>query len=232
MDSNETQTPSSAPKTEARFSKAGKAAAFVGAGALGATILTGVAFAAPNSPTPSPSVASSTAPKSIQGGDRDHDGPGRGMGRDHGPGRGMGGHVLHGEAVVKDDVTGAVKTVRTVEGTVTAVDGTSITVKASDGFTQKFTVDAKTTYDRMPANATPGQRPDMTKSAGKLSDIKVGDVADINGTVSGDTVTATQVRSMTAAQAKQFEAERKAHEAQEQQQRLQANPSASASPSA
>lgn len=248
----ESTTPTSTPeKSERRLSKAGRAAAFVGAGALGATILTGVAFAAGNNEASPNPAASSVAPQQgpMNGGrmgDRDGDrGPGGPGGRGgHGPGFGMGagpgGELLHGEAVVKD-ANGKIQTVRTVEGTVTAVTGDSITVKAADGFTQTFVVNSSTTYHRPPANLgqNQGQRPDPSKDTGKLSDIKVGDVADITGTVggngSGSTVTATHVRSMTAAQAKQFEQLRKQHEAQEQQERQQnqqANPSSSATPGA
>ena len=65
-------------------------------------------------------------------------------------------------------------------GTVTAVDGSVITVKRTDGTTATITTDASTAFT-------------VTKTIA-LADLKVGDHVSANGDVDGATVTATSVR--------------------------------------
>ena len=185
------------------------------AGAVIATGITGVALAADSSPTPS-SSATSSATSSAGSSAGAKDGPDRGGQRDHGPGRGgrggllgeRGSEPLHGEMVVKA-ADGTVSTVQMVRGTVTAVTASSITVKAEDGYTATFAVGA-TTEVRVGLPVR-GSDP-STSSTDTIADVKVGDVADVHGTVSAGTATATEVRAMTAAEAAQLEADRAAHE--------------------
>ena len=187
-----------------------KGAALVGAGALGATILTGVAYAATNTAN---SVASS-AVAAVDG----HRGPG-GMGDMGGPGKGgfghggpggMGGELLHSEATVETS-DGTIEQVRSIRGEVTAVSADSITVRASDGFEQTFAVNAETEVDKSRNEAT-------------ITDVVVGDIAMVKGIVSGDTATADHVAAMTATEAAEMEAEREQRRTemmQEMEERLQ-----------
>ena len=185
-----------------------KGAALVGAGALGATILTGVAYAATNTAN---SVASS-AVAAVEG----HRGPG-GMGDMGGPGGkggfgpgGMGGELLHSEATVETS-DGTIEQVRSIRGEVTAVSADSITVRASDGFEQTFAVNAETEVDKSRNEAT-------------ITDVAVGDIAMVKGIVSGDTATADHVAAMTATEAAEMEAEREQRRTemmQEMEERLQ-----------
>lgn len=175
-----------------------KAAALVGAGALGATIVTGVAFAA--DPTPSPSASSSTGSDDGMGGREgrggDHGGPG---GHRGGGMMGFGGEVLHGDATV-ETTEGTTQTVRVVRGEVTAVSDTAITVRATDGFEQTFVINAETDVHKSRDDAA-------------ATDIAVGDQAIVQGVVAGDTVTAERIGAMTAAEAAEMEtkmAERRA----------------------
>lgn len=186
------------------------------AGAVLATSITGIAMAADSSPSPSSSSSSSsgasgaTDPAGGPAGDGQRGGP-----RDGGPGRGgmlgaPGTEPLHGEIVVQAE-DGTVSTVRMIRGTVTAVSSTSITVKAEDGYSTTFAVDASTTvHSGLRPHGKPGDA--AVDTAGSISDVAVGDVADVHGTVSGSSATATRVHSMTAAEAEQAEADRLAHE--------------------
>ena len=88
--------------------------------------------------------------------------------------------IEHGEWVTKDS-TGADVTHDAVGGTVTAVSASSITVKASDGFSESFAV-GSTTKIHVKGNKT-----------ATIANVKVNDRAVVAGTKSGSTVTATQV---------------------------------------
>jgi len=110
-------------------------ATVVGAVALGAT---GWAAASSNSATPA-TVAASPSPSSS-------DGPHGGWGgwggwRGHGPGWGgpgaRFGGALHGECVSQKD-GGGTQTTAFQRGTVTEVTSDSVTVRSSDGFTQRY----------------------------------------------------------------------------------------------
>lgn len=177
----------SSPKTT-RFAKA---AALVGAGALGATIVTGVAFAA--DPTPSPSMSSGTGAGTMsREGRGDHGGRGGMMG--------FGGEVLHGDATV-ETTDGTTEVMRVVRGSVTAISDTSITVKSTDGFTQTFVINPDTDIHKSRTDAT-------------AADVAVGDAALVAGVVSGDTVTAERIHAMTAAEEADMQALREQRQAE------------------
>jgi hypothetical protein len=192
------------------------------AGAVLATGVTGLALA-DDTATPSPGASSSAPGSDAASGTTDQRGPGGmrdgrggpggmhgmrgGPGGMHGMRGGPMGEALHGELVVKAQ-DGTISTVRQVQGTVTAVTSTSITVKAEDGYTATFAVNSDTevrtglpTRDRDSAEST-------TQS---IADVSVGDVARVHGTVSGDTATAQHLHAMTAEQAATLEAERQQH---------------------
>ncbi len=167
------------------------------AGAIIATSLTGIAMA--EDASPSPSTGTSTAPDGREFGSM-HEGMGMrgGMGRHGGMHGDRLGQPVHGESVVKKD-DGSFVTVRDIRGSVTAVSATSITVKAEDGFTSTFAVDGDT--DVRTGLPTRGSG----SATGSISDVKVGDIAHVRGTVDGSSATATEVHGMTAEQAKQME---------------------------
>ena len=98
-----------------------------------------------------------------------------------GRGPGMDGRPVLSEAVVQL-ADGTYATVRSISGTVTAVSASSITVKASNGATRTFAVDASTTVAK-------------DGSAATIAGITVGDSVHVHGTVSGDTITATRVHA-------------------------------------
>jgi len=191
----------------------------VAAGAILATGVTGLALADDQS-TPAPSASSSagattesTAPNGRgmdgRGMDGRHGGPRGGMHGMRGPG--PLGEALHGELVVKAD-DGTISTVRQIRGTVTAVDGTSITVEAEDGYTSTFAITADTEV----RVGLPQRGMDPQASTSTIADVSVGDVAHVHGTVSGSTATATHLMAMTAEQAAELEALRAQHEAEHQ----------------
>jgi len=195
--------------TTAKFAKA---AALVGAGALGATILTGVAFAQDTDTDTRPAPMGAMTPgERGPGGAHGERGPGgahgeRGPGGKHGFVRGFDGEVLHSESVVQTP-TGTVQTITSVRGSVTAVSDTAITVRASNGYERTFAVNSDTTVHRSGAE-------------GAISSVAVGDVAMVSGVLTGDTATADRVHAMTAEEAAERESERAERRAQ-MEQRLQ-----------
>lgn len=218
------------------------------AGALLATGVTGIAAAADSTPSPSATSGSSGTAKSapqngakggLQGTDRQQGRDGQGGGRHGGPKGGMlggpGGQALHGEIVVKK-ADGTISTVRLIDGTVTAVTSDSITVKAADDFTATYTVNATTDIHVGLPTGRPGHDAQGTSGStttkpatSTIADVKVGDVARVEGTVSGSTATATEIHAMTAAQAAQLEQQRQQHDAQRGAQAPGATASSSAS---
>lgn len=157
------------------------------AGGLAVTVGTG-AFAT-SSPSPAPSSSadpspggsdkgSDSSPDRAQGkggpGGR-HGGDGRRGGMGGGVGGGMGGGiggmrgaggtgpVLHGELVVQDGT--ATRTVLVQHGTVSAENGSTLTVKSSDGFTVTWTTNSTT--------------------KGSLDEVEVGDTVGLRGTKTG-----------------------------------------------
>lgn len=190
------------------------------AGAMLATGVTGMALADDSTSSPSSSASAPGAPGSgVPGqdgrGDRGMRG-GPGMG-DHGmrggPGmgdRGMrggpGGEALHGELVVKA-ADGTISTVRQIRGTVTAVSASSITVTAEDGYTATFAV----TSDTEVHVGLPDRSADPATDTDAITDVAVGDVARVHGTVSGSAATAAHVMALTADEAAQLEQLRQQH---------------------
>lgn len=110
--------------------RAATAAAFVAAGAVAATVLTGVATAGPAATSGTAATAASGTADSTAPGAR------RGMMRD----------VLHGSLTLKTD-TGT-KVVDVQRGEITAASATSVTVKSTDGFTATYAIGESTVVRR------------------------------------------------------------------------------------
>jgi hypothetical protein len=150
--------------------KAATAAAWVTAGALGATILTGVASAGSFGPMqagPTAVASSSTADSTAAATAR------RGMMRD----------VLHGSLTVTTG-TGT-KVVGVQRGEITAASATSVTVTSTDGFTATYAISDATTVRR-----------DRSTVSG--ADLVVGDTAMVRATSgSADVVRALSPDALT-----------------------------------
>src|SRR4051812_35150684 len=145
-----------------------------GGAAIGAAVSQlGVTGAA--SPTPKPN--SSVAPA------RPFPHPGQGFGH-RGPGHGGGlaglGRVLHGQATVQAP-TGGTKVMSLQTGAITAISGSQVTVKSTDGFTTTYTVDKDT-------------RIVLRGTQGALSSLKSGDTVPVLAVKSGSSWTAKAVR--------------------------------------
>ncbi len=82
-------------------------------------------------------------------------------------------HALHAQWVTHDKKTNADVTHDEIKGTVTAVSTTSITVKASDGVTQTYTVASGTTVHA---------KGDTKAAPGTIGQVKTGDQAIVIGT--------------------------------------------------
>ncbi|MCW2924169.1 MAG: hypothetical protein JWM98_1573 [Thermoleophilia bacterium] len=155
--------------------------------------------AATKAPAAAAATAAATPPAGMRG---DFDGGPGGGGHRGGGGHGGGGRGgVHSESVRPDpDGTGFITTVED-SGTVTAIDGTTLTVKegtATETFdTVKVTVDGTVTVDR-------------NRAASKLSAVKVGD----HVRVSKDG-TNTRIEATTAAFEKAQDAQRAQHEQQD-----------------
>jgi hypothetical protein len=145
------------------------------AGAVGAAILgTGAAALAEtgtSGSTATPSSTSATASPSVAP-----------LGRLSGKLKVALGRFEHGSWVAADKSTSTDITHDAVKGAVTAVSPTSISVKASDGFSETFVVDTATAV-----------RIKGTKAAGAIGSVKVGDTVLVTGTKSGSTATAKHV---------------------------------------
>ena len=87
----------------------------------------------------------------------------------------LGQHVLHGEFTVQTKQ--GVKLVDTEIGVIMALTPTSVAVRASDGYTQTWVLDAST---HVRAN----------RQKGTLSDLKVGETVRLLGPSSGGSATA------------------------------------------
>jgi hypothetical protein len=97
----------------------------------------------------------------------------------------QGGHFTGGSYMHKQSGVG---------GTVTAISGSTITVQGKNS--TSYTVDATAAkISKITAPATPGTKPTITTIT--LADIQVGDTLRAQGTVSGTTVTATQITDGT-----------------------------------
>lgn len=186
-------------------------------GALLATGATGLAMADDSGSAPAAGSSATQVPGSgntgpdgvtgLRGGpDGGKHGPG-GPGGRHGMPGGPGGEALHGEAVVKA-ADGTISTVRQIQGSVTAVSTTSITVEAEDGYAATFAVTSETEV-RTGLPARDGSGPEA--STGSITDVAVGDVAHVGGTVDGSEATADRVHAMTADEAATMEQLRQQH---------------------
>lgn len=116
-----------------RIRRAATASAWVAAGALAATTITGLAFASgvPTA-TPSSSPAAVAAPGVTDGrADR---------------GARILRHVLHGQLTLR--TTTGTRTVDVQRGKVSAASPTSVTVVSTDGFTATYTISSSTTVRR------------------------------------------------------------------------------------
>jgi hypothetical protein len=91
----------------------------------------------------------------------------------------MAGRVVHGEVVARGR-GGTLVTVDAQRGAVVQVSATAIDVRSTDGFRQRYVVNADTKLrkDKKPAN---------------ISDVKTGDVVRVVATRSGSTRTAKAV---------------------------------------
>lgn len=152
------------------------------AGAVGAAILgTGAAALAETGTSTSTSASASTSPSTSSPATTSGSAAGK-------PGQLKGklkealGRFEHGSWVSSDKSTSADITHDAVKGAVTAVSPTSISVKASDGFSETFVVNSDT-----------GVRIKGTKAAGAIGSVKVGDTVLVTGTKSGTTATAKHV---------------------------------------
>lgn len=171
----------------------GAAAVLSGTGALAA------------SPSPTPTASGSATPgygpgKANGPGARTGDRMGKGGPGGFGLGR-LGGTMLHGEVVVQKADGSGTETLLVQRGTVTAKDGSTVTVKSTDGFTVVWTVTSDTLIragkapsSSTPSSSTPSASPtpsappaQRTKPAnGTLADVAVGATVDVVGTKTGD----------------------------------------------
>jgi hypothetical protein len=141
--------PLPAPSRPARTARA---AAWVAVGAVGASVLTGIAVAADRPAAAARSSVSSTT-AGVEAGPRD-------LLR-------RAGRVLHGEFVVADR-EGAARTMLVQSGEVTAVDGATLTVKSNDGWIATWT-------------ATDETRVREGRTKADAADISVGDRVRVTG---------------------------------------------------
>lgn len=93
--------------------------------------------------------------------------------------------VAHAQWVSKDGRTGAFVTHDAVRGDISAVSGTSITIKTADGTSETFLVNGSTKVHVRGAQKA-------AKTPDSISKVKVGDRVGVLGTGAG-TMTATQI---------------------------------------
>ncbi|MCX6461878.1 MAG: hypothetical protein NTZ03_16405 [Actinobacteria bacterium] len=203
-DDGVTGTPEELTSTT-RTHRTGRAIALVAAGAIAATVVSGIAFASNNNPDPANQGQA-------QGGVRHRDGDrGGGMMGDREGGPGMGGpgmggpggkrggmmgdlgmlaagaNVLHGEVVVKK-ADGTTVTIRVQGGTVKSASASELIVTSSDGVEQTWPLTDATHIHRGAGDA-------------KAADIAAGDTVTVIGEVSGSTVTTVRVEALSPEQA-------------------------------
>ena len=187
-----------------RTHRTGRAIALVAAGAIAATVVSGIAFASNNTPNPANQGRTQGGLPGYGGdGDRGHGmmGEGGGMG---GPGMGgpggkrggmrgdlgmlaAGANVLHGEVVVKK-ADGTTVTIRVQGGTVKSASASELIVTSSDGVEQTWPLTASTHIHRGGSDA-------------KAAAIAVGDTVTVIGEVSGSTVTTLRIEALSPEQA-------------------------------
>jgi hypothetical protein len=157
-----------------RWRPIGVAAAVVGLVSGGVLV---TAFAASGSDSP-PASASPSASPSASAGSGQADGHHGGRGPLAGLGRAGLGPPLHGELVVPKKDGGGNQTVVVQAGTVTAVSGTSVAVRSTDGFAATYVVTSQTRVGR---------------DGAKITSIKTGASVRIAATKDGSTLTALMV---------------------------------------
>lgn len=105
---------------------------------------------------------------------------------------------VHSESVARK-ADGTFETQLSQRGTVEAVNGTSISVRSEDGYSQAYTVNAETRIMQVPAPETDGSAAQdhdgkrLKPLDGAITDIAVGDNVRIAGVKNGDTVTAERI---------------------------------------
>jgi len=152
------------------------------AGAVGAAVLgTGAAALAETGTGTSSTPAASSSPASSPAATAPSSAAGK-RGQLKGKLKEALGRFEHGSWVAQDKSTSTDITHDAIKGAVTAVSPTSISVKASDGFSETFVVNSDTAV-----------RIKGTKTAGAIGSVKVGDTALVTGTNSGSTATAKHV---------------------------------------
>lgn len=176
-----------------RSGRIGRAAAWFAAGALGATALTGVAYA-------NVTAQDNTDEGNSQGtepreGFEPRGGPGGGPGGKghHGP-RGMGGPMLHSEGVIETP-DGEYQDVVTQKGTASEVNQDSLVVTSEDGFTASYNVNEETKIHK-------------NREEVSLSDLSEGDVVHVLAQKDGGDVVAKRIGAMSAEQAAEMEQRR------------------------
>jgi hypothetical protein len=147
------------------------AVATMGVGALLATGITGIASAGPGER--GGGMYSSDSFRSHHGNGYGHQGH---------MGKRQAGTPVRGEHVVQD-ASGAFITYRMIQGTVTAVSSSSITVKAADDTTQIYAVNADT-------------RVGQARSVATIADVSVGDTVHVMGKINGSTATADRIHKL------------------------------------
>ena len=164
----------SAPSMFSRHRVIALVAAGVVAGAAGGVVISQLGVATASSPSPSP-----VPDRGLHRPGFAPDGGPLGMlGMLGGP-FGAGGRVLHGEATVAKP-SGGTTVLRFQNGTISAVSGSTMTVKSTDGYTATYTVD-KTS------------RITLNGSDGTLSKLKKNDQVRVVGIQSGTSTVAKMV---------------------------------------
>ncbi|MDI2036191.1 DUF5666 domain-containing protein [Paenarthrobacter nitroguajacolicus] len=106
------------------------------------------------------------------------------------------GQAIHGEHVVKQP-DGSYRTVLTQSGSIESVNGSDVTVKSEDGFSQRYVINADTRIAKIPEdmsqlrNGSGSGKPALPSAT--AADLKTGDKVHISGIKDGSTVTATRI---------------------------------------
>ena len=168
---------------------AAKAAAWCSAGALGITMLSGVAYASGQN------QQTSTAPASFAAAASGANPNAAAPNAQRGPGKRLGRNMLHGDITLS--TKDGVKTLRVQRGKVTAATDTKITVESSDGYVSTYAITSDTKVKRNGGDVKGGA-------------FVAGDQVMVVAVISGDSVTARSIRGLSAAKAAERAAKRAA----------------------
>ncbi len=137
---------------------------------VGGAAATGLAYAKPSDPTPTPGATPSQSPTPGQ----------KNQGRKHEGG--LLGRALHGEATVKGgkQAGGETRVIVFQRGTVTAINPTSVELKSEDGYAATYVIDGQI---RVRTGREPGQ----------LGDVKVDQKVRLLATKDGSTLTVKRI---------------------------------------